>query len=218
MSATHYCHIHGSYTVYNGEVGGCPDCQRLSSDNKDILEQLANSQKANVEIAAQVIYRTNNPGDYECPACKMISLKTDASRCPLCRSDVPSEFWDRIRLRKQLEDEKRRQAEEDRQKWLASPEYAKELETARLAAEAAALSSPEAEKKRRVKFQWRLTGIIMLCVAMWVFIHFPHSPDDSIGARAVLAILIGGVGGGFWGGIAAWLFSLFISQFGVFKK
>ena len=32
-------------------------------------------------------------GDYDCPECKQTSLRKDASRCPLCRSEISNAYW-----------------------------------------------------------------------------------------------------------------------------
>jgi hypothetical protein len=144
MTTTHYCRVHGEYNVYDGNLGGCPDCQQLERDNIARLDDIAH---ANVKLAVQMVYHTNNPGDYECPACRMISLKYLASRCPLCRSDVNSTFWERIQAR---EEEERKDAERQHQTWLASPEYAKEQEEKKLAHEREFLAAKTAARRAKL--------------------------------------------------------------------
>jgi uncharacterized Zn finger protein (UPF0148 family) len=102
-------------------------------------------------------YLENNPGDYQCPWCKMVSLKYEALCCPRCRRDVADFYWKEIRESKRLKIERvaeeKRVAELKRQIYLASPEYAKELERKaleevqlRLASEA--VVRKEARRKR----------------------------------------------------------------------
>ncbi len=80
-----YCHIHGDYGNY---YDGCPDCsaaeKRAESDREEIKERLS-----------QIAYASANPGDFNCPHCKYKSLKWEATRCPLCRGEVESAYWNR---------------------------------------------------------------------------------------------------------------------------
>jgi len=126
-----YCRIHGEYTLYGDDRSGCPDCLQAQYDQESNSEALAEKlEQLSTQTAAAAIiaaHKTNNPGDYKCPACMMISLKDGAMRCPVCRADVPSGYWDGIRDQERLLERQKQQAKIDRQKWLESPEYAEEV-------------------------------------------------------------------------------------------
>ncbi len=62
-----YCKIHGEY--YGYVCDGCQDAE----------------------------WKQSNPGDYQCPHCKYISLKNEASRCPLCHGGIESDYWNNVR-------------------------------------------------------------------------------------------------------------------------
>lgn len=74
-----YCQVHGRYGDYND---GCPECRGAEADLKHALEDVS-----------RIAHRQANPGDFECPHCKFVSLKMDASRCPLCHGDVGKDYW-----------------------------------------------------------------------------------------------------------------------------
>lgn len=150
MATTHYCNVHGEYNVYDGSSGGCPDCQYENSLN----------ERARSESAVRAAYLTNNPGDYECPACKMVSLKYCASRCPKCQADVTSDFWGRIQEQERSERERRQQAEEKRQKWLASPEHAAELKLKAEHEKVAELEKLAKESELETAKYWRRFRIL----------------------------------------------------------
>lgn len=216
--AKHYCSVHGEHK----DDDGCPACREaethaeeasreLLESLNDISEQSAKSAQASAEAARHAAYLANNPGDYECPACKMTSLKPDASRCPMCQSDVPDGFWEQVQERERLAEQQRRQAEERRQKWLASPEYAKEQERSRLAVKAAERAERAVVSKANFKF---------LCTAALVVIVFPvlalnMGVHPWIVITVVLAIiatfLLGVVSGIIVSGVLAiigiWIFS-----------
>lgn len=130
---------------YDGWGHICPACQRTEAineqqakDAENLREHLGEIEKANIEVQVHLAekaresteraaYLSNNPGDYECPACRMISLRYRASRCPKCQSDVSGHFWEDIREAEKAEEERKKQEEQKRQAWLASPEYAEQL-------------------------------------------------------------------------------------------
>ena len=74
---TRRCSVHGTYTDYSSE--GCPECRLAETE-----------LRSEVALAA---YKGANPGDYECPHCRYVSLKAGASRCPLCHGEVGSNYW-----------------------------------------------------------------------------------------------------------------------------
>src|ERR1051326_1204060 len=46
-----------------------------------------------VKLRKREIYERNNPGDYKCPECLLISLKRGASRCPMCHAVIGRDYW-----------------------------------------------------------------------------------------------------------------------------
>lgn len=114
----HHCNVHGEYEGYSG----CPDCQRAEERSAEGRQDLLQKIGELSEQAERAAYKSNNPGDYDCPACRMKSLKKLASRCPLCQADVPNSYWTSW-----LDIwEKERAAKEAHEKWLASPAYAEQ--------------------------------------------------------------------------------------------
>jgi len=100
------CHVHGRFD----DDDGCPDCRRAEErieENRESLEGELESIKESVEAAA---YASANPGDYECPRCRYISLKNKASRCPLCQGNVDADYW--VEVRRNEAERSRRAAEE----------------------------------------------------------------------------------------------------------
>ena len=49
------------------------------------------------ELAEELADREENPGDYECPGCRYVTLRANAWRCPKCHYDIPSSYWDQVR-------------------------------------------------------------------------------------------------------------------------
>ncbi len=82
-----YCQVHGNYGDY---YDGCPECraaeERAEADRKETKEELS-----------RIAHKHANPGDFKCPHCKFISLKIDASRCPLCHGDIGKDYWQTLR-------------------------------------------------------------------------------------------------------------------------
>lgn len=100
-------------------------------------------------------YRRANPGDYECPHCKYKSLKSQASRCPLCHGEIGRDYWGVVAAR-ELADAERTlaaaQAAAERQKAVAAAEAAELIRTAperAAAAERAALAAANAAAERQ---------------------------------------------------------------------
>lgn len=202
--AKHYCSVHGEYS---GDYG-CPDCQRAeeraeeasirsAEAHDELLERLGEISEQNADAAERAAYLTNNPGDYDCPACRMKSLKYLASRCPRCQSDIPDAFWERVQERERLEAEKRKQAEIARQKWLASPEYAAQQEKARQEAEDRRKQTEalEREKKGRSNALAALGCLFIPCVGPIISIVLAHTALRNLkgtGARGhrILAICL----------------------------
>lgn len=53
-----------------------------------------------------------NPGDHQCPHCKYISLKNEASRYPLCHSEIRSDYWIPVRAAQKILEEESRQLQQ----------------------------------------------------------------------------------------------------------
>lgn len=157
------------------------------------------------EAAERAAYLENNPGDYQCMWCKMVSLKYEASCCPICRRDVPEFYWKDIRESKRLANEKadeerriaaekQRIADEKHQKWLASPEYALEVERKKLAKEAAtrdevlakeAATRDKAEKLRAGERKKKITtlgnGVMFILAGIGSLLFFFYLKTPSKG-------------------------------------
>jgi hypothetical protein len=102
-----YCEMHLTHYPLGTK---CPECR---------LEQAREAQEEQVEMAREARrnaidqhdalinsireseYKRLNPGNYQCPACKLMTLLDDASRCPMCRTDVPPSYWLSVRERAQ---------------------------------------------------------------------------------------------------------------------
>ena len=199
----YHCYIHGEYTEYGETHQGCPDCQQAQYDRETSsnelsikLDTLATQTAAAAIIAA---HKTNNPGDYQCPSCKLISLIDGASCCPMCRKDVPSGYWERIREAERKIERQNRQAKADKQRWLQSPEYAEQVrldsERLKLAREAYhAQNKEEAEKKdaeKKISKRFDRLGCITVIIAPLTG-GICYSITDSNGC-GVVGLILGGI-------------------------
>jgi hypothetical protein len=97
--------------------GGCPvsisDWERYSdwkagSDEHDrrIQQEVNNVLREGEDDRAARATRK-----FECPFCLEPALRDSASRCSLCRSDIPSDYWPAARSKRKEENEAQRQAE-----------------------------------------------------------------------------------------------------------
>ncbi len=91
-SGDRYCRTHGKF--WDPYESGCPACRDLKEST---LEAIRASD-----------YRRANPGEYECPHCRYISLRRMASRCPLCQGTVDDSYWKRVEARERTRDEEER--------------------------------------------------------------------------------------------------------------
>jgi uncharacterized Zn finger protein (UPF0148 family) len=98
-----YCHVHGRYD--NGDFG-CPSCQEAQRQAQDDRAQ-------ELFELQQLAWQRANPGDFECPHCKYISLKRDASRCPLCHGTIDPTYWQDV-VRRELERKRAEREQEER--------------------------------------------------------------------------------------------------------
>ena len=78
-----YCQVHGSYS---DNYDGCLECraaaEREEADRDEIKKRLS-----------QIARVSKDPGDFRCPHCKYKSLRWEATRCPLCHSEIESAYW-----------------------------------------------------------------------------------------------------------------------------
>lgn len=91
--------------------------EQAASDHSEMLSEIERSREESSEnIAAAAAYianAKNNPGDYDCPACRYTTLKYLASRCPKCQADTPSGYWLPIIERERARAEADRKAKEE---------------------------------------------------------------------------------------------------------
>ncbi|MBE0618638.1 MAG: hypothetical protein IH608_12055 [Proteobacteria bacterium] len=86
-------------------------------------------------VAAQLAeHHRANPGDFECPHCRYVTLKREASRCPMCHGEVSRGYWEDVRA-KELADE------------LEYARTAPQREAARKAEEAVAAAATEVTRR-----------------------------------------------------------------------
>ena len=107
-----YCATHDIH--YNHD---CPKC--LAAERH--WELLNQGQESD--------YRRANPGDFECPHCKYISLKRGAARCPHCRGHIRSDDW----IKLEAADKAAKRAAAEREKEAADVAEQKQRASARAA-------------------------------------------------------------------------------------
>lgn len=160
-----YCSNHS--IDYSGDT-----CSRCDAEerHRELLNATEENLAQTVGAMRESDYRRANPGEYACPHCQYISLKSGASRCPLCHGEVGRRYWDDVR------------AEYER----AAPQR----EAARRATEEAATS---AEKRRvaaarKAKADDRRESFVAAYFAYWL-------PVLSYGTTLLAALLTDNHGG-----------------------
>lgn len=103
MSTQEYCGRHSIH--YAGS--SCPRCD-ADERHRELLNSTEASAAETLDAMRDSDYRRANPGDYACPHCKYVSLKREASRCPLCHGEVGSQYWSEVRAAENAENERRR--------------------------------------------------------------------------------------------------------------
>ena len=98
-----------------------------------------------IALREREVFERNNPGDYQCPECLLISLKRGARRCPMCRAAVGPGHWPQI-----YENERLQAEEETRRKRLAAENWAKGEPERQLKAKALADATAKAAAERAV--------------------------------------------------------------------
>jgi RNA polymerase subunit RPABC4/transcription elongation factor Spt4 len=94
-----YCSTHVVHYDYNER------CHRCEAEGRH--QDLLNAAEENVAAMRDSDYRRANPGEYACPHCKYVSLKNEASRCPLCHGEIGADYWNAIRDRERADAEKK---------------------------------------------------------------------------------------------------------------
>lgn len=109
-----YCQIHGSYS---GD-SGCWECQSAEKHLEEAAnERAVSAARLAAKLSAGHTYKINNPGDFECPYCLLISLKRGARRCPKCQHDVETSYWQKVKEREvSTQDLKEKKEREEREK------------------------------------------------------------------------------------------------------
>lgn len=98
-----YCGRHSIH--YPGRT--CPRCD-AEERHREHLDATERSAAETVEAMRDSDYRHANPGEYECPHCKYISLRSKASRCPLCHGEIGNQYWVDVRAGEEAERDRRR--------------------------------------------------------------------------------------------------------------
>jgi ssDNA-binding Zn-finger/Zn-ribbon topoisomerase 1 len=219
----YHCETHNlDHKSYN-----CPRCdeeerhQEIASLARLTLEAsieaALESERVAIEAkrtARESDFNRANPGEYACPHCKYISLKFEASRCPLCHGVIKSEYWNPIR----------RAREEQWRAKVAAEEEERRKEPARRAEaadRAAALAAKAAARLEREKSRSRMNRVIV-CIGIGVWLYWlagdeffvilhNHLEGGDRGADGLLLLLsiltsvVGLVIRGIFRGIIVWL-------------
>ncbi|HXU36508.1 MAG TPA: hypothetical protein VN937_09105 [Blastocatellia bacterium] len=189
-----YCHIHGSFDDYF--KSGCPTCRAAE-------ERAATNQEDLRYAISEAARSTANPGDYECPHCLYLSLKKDASRCPLCHGEVRSGYWDVVRVREKADEERRAAALEAaaEEQIRTAPERAAAARAARVETLQRTISSEHDE----IANGWKYAGIAV-AIDAGLFLVGTVCANASNGNRGTLSI--GGWFAGLFGSLGAIVFGL----------
>lgn len=126
---------------------------------RDWERQQTRMLQQQLEAEEKSHYNSQNPGEFECPNCLYITLKRNASRCPKCQGTVYQNYWEGIYQHEALEAEKRRLADEERER----------TRPAREAAERAAISKRESNNILSVVLGI-LSGLIIWVLLIWLII------------------------------------------------
>jgi len=172
-----YCGNHDIH--YSGSK--CPRCDS-EERHRDLLSVTADGLAVTVDAMRTSDYRRANPGEYECPHCRYVALKSDASRCPLCHGEIDHDYWRAARVREQAETERRKiQAEKQR-----VIDEAAQLERERLAA----ISQRELEERRTRNRALATAGIVASLIVLGVFIQWLRQLRGFQIAMVLFAILV----------------------------
>ena len=174
------CRIHGEYT--GSYCDECRDAEARAEEHRaEMLEKLDEATAANQDL----VYKFRNPGDFQCPACKLITLKRGASRCPICHIDIEPDFWTAV-----AERERREEIERERERQRVEAENAaKEKERRETAWKQAPYQDEKARIEKELSRMW-----------YWLIVYFVYLlPGLSIafsvleGYHNAMGFLIGAV-------------------------
>lgn len=196
MTTLRHCHIHGSFRADYPD--SCPSCQLDEFVRDDRAEASAKAREASET------YKRNNPGDYTCPNCLYVTLRSGASRCPKCQGTVNADYWVRVRADEKataLADQERKaeEAAEQARRRLAEAEAAADWVRRAPEREAAArANAAEALRQRRAKAAAKVFWGLMIPVswfvggyAGWAIAHVLF--DNGI-LQVLLGVVFAGVG------------------------
>jgi hypothetical protein len=85
MTDLRHCSIHGRFRADYPDP--CPECSH---------EQWTRD------------YTRDNPGEYKCPNCLYITLRSGAMRCPKCQGSVDAGYWNRVEANAKAAEERLR--------------------------------------------------------------------------------------------------------------
>lgn len=194
-----YCRTHGRY--YDPGDDGCRRCQVAEESAQELLrsseEAAAESSAAAAAAMRESDFRRANPGEYECPHCLYRTLRSGATRCPMCHGQVDAEYWREVRTREQ--------AEVARQKALAeaAAEEARRTAPAREAAaraehaareRAAVEAAARAKQRAAQKVFWGLMIPVSWFVGGYAGWAAAHLWFDSGILKVLLGLVFAGVG------------------------
>lgn len=167
------------YHRINYSGSECPRCEadrrheemiELASEQHEEDRQLAlDNQEAYRQEARESDHRRANPGDYDCPNCRYVTLLRNASRCPLCHGRVGPDYWTEVAAREEIE----RKARAKRAKETAK-EAAKER--ARLAKIAARRREREEAEANRMRWVVALALLMAIAIVFQTFQQYDPSP------------------------------------------
>lgn len=53
-------------------------------------------ERGRLNALVQIEERKRNPGEYECIACRFVTLKYRSTKCTSCQASIPSEYWEEV--------------------------------------------------------------------------------------------------------------------------
>jgi len=111
----------------------CPRCA-IEERHQELMDLETAATVETIRAIRDSDYKRANPGDYECPHCRFISLKSGASRCPLCHGEVQGDYWGRVRAAEKIRADRERAIQQER-----AAEWERNTPARAMAARAAAL-------------------------------------------------------------------------------
>ena len=160
------CRIHG--TEYNYD-DGCPNCRQKEENDIEAayatlssLNDLGDKTLSSLNnLGEKLSKELKNPGDFECPHCKYVTLKYNATRCPICHGEPGIQYWRDV-CERQREEERARVKREDAR---AKREEAQKIEDEARKTKAREDAAEELRIKRiDEERRKRNSAIIVVCV------------------------------------------------------